>query len=251
MRRDPVAILEEQALTRGPELVPIRHGRMLVSAFTFYRGRGGRDGGGPRAGPDRRLIFSVNDFDETLPGPFEWDVKRLVASFAVAGRDRGFDAPQRQAAILAAARTYRKAMREFAGMRALDLWYARMDVEELSAKWAASMTPADQALDRNIAKARAKDSLRAAGRLTEMVDGQPRIIRDPPLIVPIEDLLPPAQRIELEQAVRTSIRSYRRSLPSDRRHLLERFRYFRRWPQSGPRFGAAQLSHRARRRGCR
>src|SRR3954447_3545318 len=249
VRRDPVAIIEEQALTRVPELVPIRHGRMLVSAFTFYRGaaalmaadlagmaRTGLNAQlcgdahlsnfGAFAAPDRRLTFSVNDFDETLPGPFEWDVKRLVASFAVAGRDRGFDAPQRRASNLAAARSYRKAMREFASMRALDLWYARVDVEELSAKWAASATPRQlKRFDRNIAKARAKDSLRASNRLTEMVDGLPRIIRDAPLIVPIEDLLPPAQRIELEQAVRTIIRSYRRSLPSDRRHLLKRFRY--------------------------
>jgi uncharacterized protein (DUF2252 family) len=249
VRRDPVAILEEQALTRVPELVPIRYGRMLVSPFTFYRGaaaimaadlastpRTSLDAQlcgdahlsnfGAFAAPDRRLIFSVNDFDETLPGPFEWDVKRLVASFAVAGRDRGFDAPQRQAAILAAARTYRTAMREFASMRALDLWYARLDVDELSAKWTAGATAKQRKrFDRNFAKARAKDSLRAFGRLTELVDGQRRIISDPPLIVPIEDLLPAPQRIELEQTVRTSIRSYRRSLPSDRRHLLERFRY--------------------------
>src|SRR3954454_13185036 len=249
VRRDPVAIIEGQALTRVEELVPIRHGRMLVSAFTFYRaaaalmaadlagtartsltaqlcGDAHLSNFGAFAAPDRRLTFSVNDFDETLPGPFEWDVKRLVASFAVAGRDRGFDAPQRRASNLAAARSYRKAMREFASMRALDLWYARVDVEELSAQWAASATPRQlKRFDRNIAKARAKDSLRASNRLTEMVDGLPRIIRDAPLIVPIEDLLPPAQRIELEQAVREIIRSYRRSLPSDRRHLLERFRY--------------------------
>jgi uncharacterized protein (DUF2252 family) len=248
-RRDPVEILEEQAVSRVQELVPIRHGRMLVSAFTFYRGAAALMAAdlagtsrtslhaqlcgdahlsnfGAFAAPDRRLIFSVNDFDETLPGPFEWDVKRLVASFAVAGRDRGFDAPQRNAANVAAARSYRKAMREFASMRALDVWYARMDVEEATAKWAATATPRQlKIFERNIAKARAKDSLRASGRLTEVVDGQPRIIRDPPLIVPIEDLLPPAERLEFEQTVRTIIRSYRRSLASDRRHLLERFRY--------------------------
>src|SRR4051812_35887467 len=218
VQRDPVAILEEQALTRVPELVPIRHGRMLVSPFTFYRGAAGimaadlaqtprtslnaqlcgdahLSNFGAFAAPDRRLTFSVNDFDETLPGPFEWDLKRLVASFAVAGRDRGFNAPQRREANLAAARAYRKAMREFASMRALDLWYARVDVEELSAQWAASATPRQlKRFDRNIAKARAKDSLRASNRLTEVVDGLPRIIRDAPLIVPIEDLLPPAQR---------------------------------------------------------
>src|SRR3954468_1125797 len=149
-RRDPVDVLEEQAQTRVPELVPIRYGRMLVSPFTFYRGAAAlmaadlaslpRTGlrvqlcgdahlsnFGAFAAPDRRLTFSVNDFDETLPGPFEWDLKRLVASCAVAGRDRGFNAPQRRDANLAAARAYRKAMREFASMRALDLWYARLD----------------------------------------------------------------------------------------------------------------------------
>src|SRR3954468_22290470 len=163
-RRDPVGIIEEQALTRVPELVPIRHGRMLVSAFTFYRGAAAimaADLSGlPRtalhaqlcgdahlsnfgafAAPDRRLVFRVTDFDETLPGPFEWDVKRLVASIAVAGRDRGFDAPQRQGAKLGPSRAYRKAMREFASMRALDLWYARLDVDELAVRWNASATP--------------------------------------------------------------------------------------------------------------
>src|SRR3954470_12921224 len=149
-RRDPVAIIEEQALTRVPELVPIRHGRMLVSAFTFYRGaaalmaadlagtaRTGLNAQlcgdahlsnfGAFAAPDRRLTFSVNDFDETLPGPFEWDVKRLVASFAVAGRDRGFDGADRAPALTAVTRSYRTAMHEFAAMRTLDLWYARLD----------------------------------------------------------------------------------------------------------------------------
>ena len=257
VRRDPVTILEEQAQTRVAELVPIRHGRMLVSAFTFFRGGAALMAAdlagtartslnaqlcgdahlsnfGAFAAPDRRLVFSINDFDETLPGPFEWDVKRLVASFAVAGRDRGFNRPQREAATLAAARAYRKAMKDFAQMRALDLWYARQDVEELSAEWAASATPKQlKRFERNIAKARAKDSVRASSRLTEMVDGHARIVRDPPLIVPIEDLLPPAQRIELEQTIRTVIRSYRRSLPSDRRHLLERYRYAARRSQGG------------------
>src|SRR3954465_6673672 len=222
-RRDPVDVLEEQAPTRVPELVPIRYGRMLVSPFTFYRGAAALMAAdlaaSPRTGlrvqlcgdahlsnfgafaaPDRRLTFSVNDFDESLPGPFEWDVKRLAASFAVAGRDRGFDAPQRRASNLAAARSYRKAMREFASMRALDLWYARLDVEELARKWAASATPKQiKRFERNIAKSRAKDSLRASSRLTEMVDGPPRIIRDPPLIVPIEDLLPPDREIALQE----------------------------------------------------
>jgi uncharacterized protein (DUF2252 family) len=247
--RDPVAVLEEQAQTRVPELVPIRHGRMLISPFTFYRGAAAimaADlGGGPRtslraqlcgdahlsnfgafAAPDRRLVFSVNDFDETLAGPFEWDVKRLVASFAVAGRDRGLDPAQREAANLAVARSYRTAMREFAAMRTLELWYARLDVDELAKRWTATATAKQRKrFDRNVAKTRAKDSLRASGRLAHIVDGRPRIISDPPLIVPIEELLEPEAAAALEETVRAVIRHYRRTLPSDRRRLLERFRY--------------------------
>ena len=155
-RRDPVELLEEQAASRVPELVPIRYGRMLVSPFTFYRGaaypmaadladapRTGLEvqlcgdahlsNFGAFAASDRRLVFSINDFDETLPGPFEWDVKRLVASFAVAGRDRGFDAKQRQSINRAVTRAYREAIRAFAGMSNLDLWYSRIDVDEIAA----------------------------------------------------------------------------------------------------------------------
>ena len=155
-RRDPVELLVEQAASRVPELVPIRYGRMLVSPFTFFRGAaypmaadladGPRTGlqvqlcgdahlsnFGAFAGPDRRLLFSINDFDETLPGPFEWDVKRLVASFAVAGRDRGFNAKQRQSINRAVTRSYRQAIRGFAAMSNLELWYSRIDVEEIAA----------------------------------------------------------------------------------------------------------------------
>jgi uncharacterized protein (DUF2252 family) len=249
-RRDPVGILEEQALTRVPELVPIRYGRMLVSAFTFYRGAAAimaadlagltrtslqaqlcgdahLSNFGVFAAPDRRLIFSVNDFDETLPGPFEWDVKRLVASFAVAGRDRGFDVAQRARCNVAAARAYREAMREFAQQRTLDLWYARLDVDDMSKRWTADASAKQlKRFDRNMAKARSKDGQRAWSRLTRVdADGRPRIISDPPLIVPIEELLDPEASADLEQTVRSVIRSYRRTLPSDRRHLLERFRY--------------------------
>jgi uncharacterized protein (DUF2252 family) len=249
-RRDPVGILAEQALTRVPELVPIRYGRMLASAFTFYRGAAAimaADLSGlPRtslrtqlcgdahlsnfgmfAAPDRRLVFSVNDFDETLPGPFEWDVKRLVASFAVAGRDRGFDATQRARCNVAAARAYREAMREFAQLRTLDLWYARLDVDEVAKRWTSDVSAKQlKRFDRNVAKARSKDGQRAWSRLVRVdADGRPRIVSDPPLIVPIEELLEPQASADLEQTVRAVIRSYRRTLPSDRRHLLERFRY--------------------------
>jgi uncharacterized protein (DUF2252 family) len=248
-RRDAVAVLEGQALTRVPELVPIRYGRMLVSPFTFYRGAAAvmaadlaeaprtslqvqlcgdahLSNFGAFAAPDRRLVFSVNDFDETLPGPFEWDVKRLAASFAVAGRDRGFDAKQRERVNMAMGRSYRHAMRDFAAMRVLDLWYARVNVDELAKQWASQATAKQlKRFDRNVAKARTKDSLRASDRLTHVVDGQLRIISDPPLIVPIEELLAPDQRAALEDTIRTVIRSYRRTLPSDRRRLLERFNY--------------------------
>jgi uncharacterized protein (DUF2252 family) len=248
-RRDPVSILSEQALTRVPELIPIRYGRMLVSPFTFYRGAAAIMAAdlaqAPRTGlevqlcgdahlsnfggfaaPDRRLVFCLNDFDETLPGPFEWDVKRLVASFAVAGRDRGFEARLRAPINLAVARSYREAMRDFAQMRVLDVWYARLHIDELFERWSASASARQvKRFDRNIAKARAKDSLRAWSRLTEIVDGRPRIISDPPLIVALEDLLDPERHDEFERLLRDVIRSYRRTLSGDRRRLLERFRY--------------------------
>src|SRR3954454_7797358 len=248
-RRDPVEVLEEQSQTRVPELVPIRYGRMLVSPFTFYRGGAALMAadlaGAPRTGlhvqlcgdahlsnfgafaaPDRRLVFSVNDFDETLPGPFEWDVKRLLASFAVAGRDRGFDAKAREAVELAAGRAYREAMRAFAEMRALDVWYARIDVEDLARQWASQASGKQRKrFEQNLAKARAKDSMRAFDRLTHVVDGQPRIISDPPLIMPIEELVSEEQRVVFEDAIRKLVRSYRRTLTRERRHLIERFRY--------------------------
>ena len=248
-RRDPVDILVEDEHKRVPELLPIRHGRMRVSAFTFYRGAaslmaadlaGNRRTGlitqlcgdahlsnfGAFSAPDRQLVFGLNDFDETLPGPFEWDVKRLVASFEVAGRDRGFDAKRRRAANLAAGRSYREAMSAFGQMRALDVWYARLDIEEVARRWSSDIsTKQRKSFERNVAKARTKDSLRASGKLTHIVDGRRRIISDPPLIVPMEELLPAAESAAFEEVVRGLLRSYRRSLPSDRRHLLERFRY--------------------------
>ncbi len=250
-RPDPVELLEEQAQSRVPELVPIRYGRMLVSPFTFYRGAAylmASDlAAGPRttlhtqlcgdahlsnfggfAAPDRGLVFSLNDFDETLPGPFEWDVKRLVASFAVAGRDRGFDEKERAAVNLEVGRSYRESIRRFAAMRNLDLWYARIDIEVLMARIREEVTSkdskAEKRLEANIAKGRTKDSMKAFRKLTTIVDGEPRITGDPPLIVPIEDVFGD-QVGRLDDALRTIIRSYRRTLAGDRRKLLERFRY--------------------------
>ncbi|WP_372518146.1 DUF2252 domain-containing protein [Solirubrobacter ginsenosidimutans] len=222
---------------------------MLVSPFTFFRGaaypmaadladapRTGLDvqlcgdahlsNFGAFGAPDRRLVFSINDFDETLPGPFEWDVKRLVASFAVAGRDRGFDAKQRRSINRTVSRAYREAIREFAGMSNLDLWYSRIDVDEI-AELAASQASGKQrkTFERNVAKARSKDSMKALSKLTQVVDGEPRIASDPPLIVPIEEVAAGAEGFDHAEFVRGVIRSYRRTLTPDRRELLERFRY--------------------------
>jgi len=250
-RPDPVELLEEQAQTRVPELVPIRYGRMLVSPFTFYRGAAylmASDlASGPRTGlhtqlcgdahlsnfggfaaPDRQVVFSLNDFDETLPGPFEWDVKRLVASFEVATRDRGFDDAQRAAVNLEVARSYRENIRAFAAMRNLDLWYFRIDVEDLMGevrRQAGKMErKAVERAEANIAKGRTKDSLKAFKKLSTIVDGEPRIVSDPPLIVPIEDVHAESAHL-IEEFLRVIIRSYRRTLAGDRRRLLERFRY--------------------------
>jgi uncharacterized protein (DUF2252 family) len=248
-RRDPVELLEEQAASRVPELVPIRYGRMLVSPFTFYRGSAylmaadlarSPDSGlsvqlcgdahlsnfGGFAAPDRRLVFDINDFDETLPGPFEWDVKRLVASFAVAGRDLGFRVDQQRSVNLAVTRGYRDAMRVLASMKTFDLWYSRVDIEDLMGQFRGEASAKRRKLmEKNLAKTRAKDSLRAFDKLTTIVDGQRRIVSDPPLIVPIEELAGGRDREAIEQFARDVTRGYRRTLQGDRRHLLEQFRY--------------------------
>ena len=248
--RDPVAILEAQAPARVPELVPVRYGRMLVSPFTFYRGAAAVMAHDlaptPRAGlrvqlcgdahlsnvggyasPERSLVFDLNDFDETLPGPFEWDVKRLAASFEIAGRDRDFTKAQRNAAVLSSVRSYREWMRRLAAARNLDVWYARLDVatiernlrEQQATRQAAGVVKA-------AAKARTKDSLKAFAKLTAVVDGEPRIVSDPPLIVSAADLAEEAGiRFEyLEGVVHQLFREYRETLQHDRRHLLEEFR---------------------------
>jgi uncharacterized protein (DUF2252 family) len=248
-RRDPVELLEEQAVTRVSELLPVRYGRMLVSPFTFFRGaayimaadlaQGPRTGlhtqlcgdahlsnFGAFAAPDRRLVFSLNDFDETLPGPFEWDVKRLVASFAVAGRDRGFDAKRRHAINLSVTRAYREAMKGFADMRNLDVWYARLDVDDVFARFAAVASAKQiRRFEANVGKSQAKDSLKALAKLTQIVDGEPRIISNPPFIATIEDLLAPEDRERADDQARKIVRAYRRTLTQDRRRLVERFRY--------------------------
>jgi uncharacterized protein (DUF2252 family) len=247
-RRSPVEVVEEQDASRVPELVPIRHGRMLASAFTFYRGAAAvmaADLAGlPRSGlevqlcgdahlsnfggfaaPDRRIVFSVNDFDETLPGPFEWDVKRLAASVAVAGRDRGFRKRERRAAVLASAAEYRDAMRRFAAMRDLEVWYSRLDLAELVERFGSKLNRRRrEQVEKGVAKAQHKDSLRALAKLARRENGDLRIVSDPPLIIPIEEVFSETAR-DVEAELRSLLADYRQSLDHDRQQLVAAYDY--------------------------
>ena len=249
LRRDPVELLEEQARTRLPELVPIRYGRMLESPFAFYRGgaflMAADLSAGPRTGlltqlcgdahlsnfgvfaaPDRRLVFSINDFDETLRGPFEWDVKRLAASFAVAGRQLGYDEVSRRVIVTDTVREYREAIAKFATMRDLDLWYTRFEVAGSIAEFSSRVASKSvRRLQSTLASTRTKDSMRALAKLCGSVNGELRLVGRPPLITPIEDVLPGAEKEHLEDTIRRMIATYSRSLPHDRRTLLDRYRY--------------------------
>ncbi len=248
-RRPPEAIMLEQAADRIPELVGIRHARMLASPFAFFRGAaalmaadlaGTPDSGlpvqlcgdahlsnfGGFAAPDRELVFDINDFDETGPGPWEWDVKRLATSVEIAGRDLALAPAERRVAVEAAVRAHRTAMREFAELRNLELWYARLDVAQVLDHAGDRVTRRERtAFERRVAGARAKDHVRAMTKLTERVDGRLRIASRPPLLVPIEELLPPTSDETVDEQVRDLLRTYRRSLPPERRHLLEGYRY--------------------------
>ena len=245
--RDPVGLLLEQDKSRVPELVPIRHGRMLVSPFTFYRGAAlpmaadlaTTPASGLRvqlcgdahlanfgafASPSRRLVFDVNDFDETLPGPFEWDVKRLAASLAVAGRANGFGRKDRRKIILAGVERYRTAMREFAGQPFLAVWYAHLDVDDAIARYRSQLKAKRvKATEKLVAKAHTADSMKALRKLTTQVDGQRRIISDPPLIEPVEEVFSGEQASAIYELIRETLGKYRRTLQSDRKHLLEQF----------------------------
>ena len=247
-RPDPVALLERQATTRVPELVPIRYGRMLVSPFTFYRGgalvmasdlsRTPQSGirvqacgdahlmnFGVFGSPERKLVFDINDFDETAPGPWEWDVKRLAASFAIAGRDNGQTAKQRRSVLLALVAAYRTAMGEFAAKKNLEVWYARLDIDELFAELGDSLGGSmRKQVAANLAKARTRDSSHALGKLTEVVDGSRRIISDPPLIQPIEEVFDGTDRDAIVHELHELLRAYRATLQADRRQLLEGYR---------------------------
>jgi uncharacterized protein (DUF2252 family) len=248
-RRDPIEILERQAVSRVPELVPIRYGRMAASPFAFYRGAAAVMAAdladspqsgirvqccgdahlanfGGFASPERQLLFDLNDFDETLPGPWEWDLKRLAASVAVAGYELGCDERQRRTATRRCARQYRDAIREFAGHTQLEIWYERLDDSELADILRAQATKRQtKRFDRTVAKARRKDSARAFEKLAHRGDGEPRIVSDPPLIVPVEELIPAEQAREFQHAMHELILAYGHTLAADRRRLLERFRY--------------------------
>jgi uncharacterized protein (DUF2252 family) len=221
---------------------------MAVSPFTFYRGAAlvmasdlattARTGitvqccgdahllnFGAFGTPERSLIFDVNDFDETLPGPWEWDLKRLVASFAIAGRERGFSARDRRRVNLTVGRTYRETMSQFAASRHLDVWYQRLDVDAVLAQWSSQISPlARRRAEKTIARARLTDSMRALDKLTTLVDSQRRIISDPPVLIPLEEILPGIDAEQLHKVLENLLRTYQRSLPSDRRHIVDQFR---------------------------
>jgi uncharacterized protein (DUF2252 family) len=259
-RPDPVGLLQEQNRTREPDLVPVRHGRMLVSPFTFYRGAAkimAADlAGTPTAGlqvqlcgdahlsnfgvfasPERRLLFDLNDFDETLPGPFEYDVKRMAASFTIAGRNNGFTKADTRAATLEAVRAYREAMAGFAQMGTMDIWYAHLDEDELqsamrsaakaskSKKGGQAAKRAEKSAQKQIEKARTRDSLQALSKLGEVVDGKYRIVSQPPIVVPMRELEATygLSADEVERGLHEQFRAYRATLRDDQRQLLERF----------------------------
>jgi uncharacterized protein (DUF2252 family) len=249
-RPDPIGLLEEQARSRVPELVPVRWGRMMVSPFSYYRGAAlpmasdlattpvsglavqacgdaHLSNFGLFGSAERRLIFDVNDFDETLPGPWEWDVKRLAASLEVAGRDNGFPAKARRDTVMATVSRYRQAMRGFAGLTNLDVWYASADVNELRAQFDTELRARQRKmLDKGLAKARTRDSMQELAKLTRMVDGRPRIISEPPLLVPVDELLPVAtDRASLEAQLKDLIARYQRTLETDRRYLFRQFEF--------------------------
>jgi uncharacterized protein (DUF2252 family) len=250
-RPDPIELLEAQARSRVPELVPIRHGRMAGSAFAYYRGAALPMAGDlartPTSGirvqvcgdahllnfgvyktPERSLVFDINDFDETLPGPWEWDVKRLAASLVVAGRERGFGPKQRASAVLAAVGRYRTAMAEFAAMRTLDVWYARLGADDLAQRLTTIGTARTNARivrrgREQLAKAATRTNLQAASALTRVVGGRLAFVSQPPLVEPLENLLPERERERLEELLEGLLTGYLRSVPTERRWLLGQY----------------------------
>jgi uncharacterized protein (DUF2252 family) len=246
-RPDPVELLEQQAKSRVPELVPIRYGRMLVSPFTFYRGAARimahdlattpssgltvqccgdahLSNFGVFASPERRLVFDLNDFDETLPGPWEWDVKRLAVSMLIAAVDNGFGVRDQERVVLDTVGEYRAAIRRFAAMRNLDVWYARLDIETVLEEYASHLKSGRvRRTEKQLAKARTRDSMSSFAKLTEIADGRARIADQSPLIVPLTMLTGDRDPDELFDELRKLLRQYRGTLEHDRRVLLEDF----------------------------
>ena len=248
-RADPVEVLERESRDRVPELVPLRNGRLLASAFTFYRGGAAimaadlaptPDCGlrvqacgdahlsnfGAFASPSRDLVVDINDFDETLPGPWEWDVKRLAASFEIAARDRNFGEPERRSTVEASASAYRRHMRYLAGRSNLDVWYERVDVAQIREAALADMSKTmRKRFDRTVAKTLRKDRMRAFSKLTHRVDGELRIRSDPPVLVPLEELFTGAQLNSAQSTLEEMLAEYRESLSPERRRLLDGYRF--------------------------
>ena len=249
LRADPVELLGRQGPSRVAELLPVRYGRMVSSAFAFYRGAAlvmaadlaTTPNSGLRvqlcgdahlsnfgfyASPERHLVFDLNDFDETLPGPFEWDVKRLAASVEIAARSQSFRAKETRSVVVGAVRSYRESMRAFAKMPNQAVWYARLDAEEFLAKLRQVAPPErTRKAELLIASAKTKDSMQAFRKLTHVVDGRPRIISEPPLIVPVEDLFPGQEGEQIQAQMGELLDAYRTSLVSDRRHLFDQYRF--------------------------
>ncbi|MFD8525221.1 DUF2252 domain-containing protein [Streptomyces capillispiralis] len=247
-RPDPIEVIERQSDERVPELVPIRYGRMLESPFRFYRGAAAVMAADlaplPSTGlqaqlcgdahplnfrllasPERRLVFDINDFDETLPGPFEWDVKRLAAGFVTAGRANGFSVKEQNSTVRACVRAYRERMRAFAGMRTLDIWYAQDDADRMRELLASSMGKgAGRRIDRATARARTRTHLRAFAKLTRVTADGRRIAPDPPLITPLGQLSADPSEAGREKELQSLVAGYARTLPSERRHLLRHYR---------------------------
>ena len=248
-RTDPLDILALQATTRVPDLVPIRYGRMAASPFAFFRGAAAVMAAdlasephshldcqlcgdahlvnfGGFASPEREMLFDVNDFDETLPGPFEWDVKRLAASFEIVGRARGETAERSAELVHAVTESYREGMAEFADMGNLPLWYQRLDEPEIRRRWGGEF--GQEVLDRmakTVEKAKRKDSLRAVAKMTEPVDGSLRFLSDPPLLTPASDLFAGQDQDLLIDHLLDAMAQYKTTLIGDRHHLLDRYEF--------------------------
>jgi uncharacterized protein (DUF2252 family) len=265
-RPDPVALLEEQNATREPDLVPVRHGRMMASPFTFYRGAAKimaadlkdtptaglgvqlcgdahLSNFGMFASPERKLLFDLNDFDETLPGPFEYDVKRMAASFTIAARNNGFSTADSRASTRESVLAYREAMADFAQMRTMDIWYANLSEDEVmnavrgtvaatkkaggkkAKREVKAANRAKKTAEKTRAKAHTRDSLQALSKLGELVDGEYRIVNQPPIVVPARELAATygMSPEDVSRALHEQLRAYRATLQDDRRHLLERF----------------------------